>query len=71
MSVNIDQIVASDKFNRINNGSKFLIGYQEGEIIKPLCIILPQITGYIKFFEQGCMNMSFLIKNDEVWVKYK
>ena len=51
MSVNIDQIVASDKFNRINNGSKFLIGYQEVEIIKPLCIILPQITGYIKFFE--------------------
>ena len=51
MSVNIDQIVASDQFNRINNGSKFLIGYQEGEIIKPLCIILPQITGYIKFFE--------------------
>ena len=71
MSVKIDQIVASDKFNRINNGSKYLIGYQEGEIIKPLCIILPQITGYIKFFEQGGMNMSFLIKNDEVWAKYK
>ena len=71
MSVNIDQIVASDKFNRINNGSKFLIGYQEVEIIKPLCIILPQITGYIKFFEQGGMNMSFFIKNDEVWAKYK
>ena len=51
MSVNIDHIVVSAKFNRINNGSKFLIGYQEGEIIKPLCIILPQITGYIKFFE--------------------
>ena len=25
------------------------IGYKEGEIVKPLCIILPQMTGYIKY----------------------
>ena len=40
MSVNIDQIVASVKFNHNNNGFKYFIGYQEGEIVKPLCIIL-------------------------------
>ena len=40
MSVNIDQIVASDKFNHNNYGFKYFIGYQEGEIVKPLCIIL-------------------------------
>ena len=71
MSLNIDQIVVSDKFGHNNNGSRYFIGYQEGEIIKPLCIILPQMTGYIKNFEYGCMNMSFLIKNDEVWGKFK
>ena len=27
--------------------------YQEGEIVKPLCIILPQMSGYIKYFENG------------------
>ena len=70
MSVNIDQIVVSDKFNRNNNGSRYSIGYQEGEIVKPLCIILPQMTGYIKYFEYGGMSMSFLIKNGEVWEKY-
>ena len=39
MSVNIDQIVVSDKFNHYNDGYKYCIGYQEGEIVKPLCII--------------------------------
>ena len=51
MSINIDQIVVSDKFNDNHNGSRYFIGYQEGEIVKPLCIILPQMTGYIKYFE--------------------
>ena len=60
MSVNIEQIVVSDKFNHINNGSRYFIGYQEGEIVKPLCIILPQMSGYIKYFEYGSPNMSFL-----------
>ena len=38
MSVNIDQIVLSDKFKLNNKDSNFFIGYQKGEIIKPLCI---------------------------------
>ena len=71
MSVNIEQIVVSDKFNHINNGSRYFIGYQEGEIVKPLCIMLLQMTGYIKYFEYGGINMSFLIENDKVWEKYK
>ena len=28
------------------------------------------MDGYIKYFENGSKNMSFLIKNDEVWDKY-
>ena len=70
MSVNVEQIVASDKFKHSDEGFKYFIGYQEGEIVKPLCIILPQMSGYIKYFESGGKNMSFLIKNDEVWEKY-
>ena len=71
MSVNIDQIVVSNKFKRNNEGFKYFIVYQENEIIKPLCIILPQISGYIKYFEYRGMNMSFFIKDDEVWEKYE
>ena len=29
------------------------------------------MNGYIKYFENGGKNMSFLIKNDEVWQKYE
>ena len=45
--------------------------YQEDEIVKPLCIILPQMNGYIKYFKSGGKNMSFFIKNDEVCKKYE
>ena len=64
MLVNVDQIVLSDRFRHSDDGFKYFIGYKEGEIVKPLCIILPQMTGYIKCFESGGKNMSFLIKDD-------
>ena len=70
LSVNIDQIVVSDKFKHNNEGFKYFIGYLEGGIVKPLCIILPQMSGYIKYFENENKNMSFLIKGDQVWEKY-
>ena len=66
MSVNVDQIVVSDKFKHNNESFKYFIGYQEDKIIKPLCIVLPQMNGYIKYFENGGKNMSFLIKNEKV-----
>ena len=70
LSVDLNQIVVSHKFKHNDEGFKNFIGYLKGEIIKPLCIILPQINGYIKYFENGGKNMSFLIKDDEVWDKY-
>ena len=66
MSVNIDQIVVSDKFKHSDEGFKYFIGYQEGEIVKPLCIILPQMSGYIKYFKNGGKNMYVFLKNDKV-----
>ena len=48
MSINVDQIVISDKFKHSSKGFKYFIGYQEGEIVKPLCIMLTQMSGYIK-----------------------
>ena len=62
MYVNVDQIVVSDKFKHSNEDFKYFIGYLEGGIVKPLCIILPQMSGYIKYFENGGKNMSFLLK---------
>ena len=70
MSVDLDQIVVSYKFKHNDKGFKNFIGYLKDKIVKPLCIILPQMIGYIKHFENDSKNMSFLIKDDEVWGKY-
>ena len=48
--VNVDQIVTYDKFKHSDDDFKYFIGYKEGKIVKPLCIILPQMSGYIKYF---------------------
>ena len=45
VSVNVDQIVVSDKFRHSDEGYKYFIGYQKDEIGKPLCIVLPQMSG--------------------------
>ena len=49
---------------------RYFIGYKEDYIFRPLCIILLQMSGYIKYFENGGKNMSFSIKDDDVLVKY-
>ena len=69
--VTVDQIVVSDKFKHSDDGFKYFIGYQKGETVKPLCIILPQMMAYIKYFENDGKKMSFLIKYDEVREKYE
>ena len=67
--VNVDQIVLSNKFKHSDGGFKNFVGYKEGEIVKPLCIILPQMTWYIKYFENRGKNMSFVIKDDDMLEK--
>ena len=39
------------------------------DTISPLCIALPQMNGYIKYFENGGKNMSFKIDNESVYIK--
>ena len=50
LSVDLDQIVISHKFKHNDEGFKYFTGYLKSEIVKPLCIILPQMSGYIKIF---------------------
>ena len=61
MSIIVDKIVVSDKFKHNNEGFKYFIGYLEGGIIKPLCIILPLMSGYIKYLENGVKSMPFFL----------
>ena len=62
LSVDLDQTVVSYEFKHNDEGFKYLIGYLEGEIVKPLCIILPEMDGHIKYFENGSKTCLFLLK---------
>ena len=45
--VNVDQIVIFARFKHIDDGFKYFIGYKEVDVVKPLCIILIEMSGYI------------------------
>ena len=70
--VEVDKIVVSNKIKGNNETSKVFIGYMDdiSGIVTPLCIILLQMSGWIKYFENGGKNMSFKIEDDIVYLKY-
>ena len=58
-SVDISNTVVSNKVENNNETSKYFIGYLHSiDEISPLCIILPQMSGYIKYFENGGKNVK-------------
>ena len=44
--------------------------YLNDDIVQPLRVILPQMNGYIKYFDDGGKNMSFVTDDEEVYEKY-
>ena len=68
--VDLNKMVISDKFRHNDKGFKYFIGYKEDDIIRPSRIILPQMSGYIKYFDDGGKNMSFKIEDDNILVKH-
>ena len=69
-SVNLDKIVVSSKWKINETTYKYLCGYLNNDIIQPLCVILPQMDGYIKYFDNGGKNMTFVTGNEKVYDKY-
>ena len=50
---------------------KYFIGYSyDDDVIRTLCIILPKMSGYIKYFDNGGKTMSFKIEDESVHLKY-
>ena len=68
--VNTNKIVVSSRWKINDTSSKFFIGYLNEGVIRPLCIILPQMSGFIKYFEDGAKNMSFMTEDKDVYLKY-
>ena len=52
-SVDLNKKVVSSG-RKINDTTyKYLCGYLNNDVIQPLCVILPQMSGYIKYFDDG------------------
>ena len=69
-SVDLDKIVVSSKWKINETTYKYLYGYLNNDVIQPLCVILPQMDGYIKYFDNGGKNMTFVTDNEKVYDKY-
>ena len=52
-SVDLNKIVATNKWKIDYTTYKYLCGYLNNDVIQPLCVILPQMSGYIKYFDYG------------------
>ena len=69
--VESSRILVSDKFKHSEDGFKHFLGYlHDDNVIRPLCIVLPQMSGYIRYFDNGGKNMSFKIEDESAYLKY-
>ena len=69
-SVDLDKVIVSSKWKINETTYKYLCGYLNNDVIQPLCVILPQMHGYIKYFDDGGKNMTFVTDNEKVYDKY-
>ena len=48
---------------------KYFIGYNDNDVMRPLCVRLPQMTGYAKKFDENA-TMSFKANNKQLLKNY-
>ena len=68
-SVDLSKIVVSSKWKISDTKYKYFCGYLNN-VIQPLCVILPQMSGYIKYFDDGGKNMSLVTDDKKIYEKY-
>ena len=66
--IDANNILVSKKYDN-KNLLKYFIGYNGNDIIRPLCIRLPQMTGYARKFDKNA-TMSFIAKDKQLLKSY-
>ena len=69
-SVDLNKIVVSKKWKINDTTYKHICGYLNNDTIQPLRVILPQMDGYIKYFDDVGKNMSFVTDDEKIYKKY-
>ena len=69
-SLDLSKVVVSSRCKLNDTTYKYLCEYLNNDVIQPLCVILPQMHGYIKYFDNDGKNMTFVTDNEKVYDKY-
>ena len=68
--IDVNKILVSQKESYgTKNSRKYFIGYNDGDVIRPLCIIIPQMIGYVKHFDSN-KTMSYKVSDNKLLKKY-
>ena len=68
--INVNNILVSKKEPYGNKNSfKYFIGYNDNDVIRPLCIRLSQMTGYARKFNENAI-MSFIVRDKKLLKNY-
>ena len=62
-------LVSKEEPYGTKNLFKYFIGYNDNDVIRPLCVKLSQMTGYAKKFDDN-VTMSFKINDEQLLKKY-
>ena len=69
-SLDSSKVVVSSRWKLMIQHITIFCGYLNNDVIKPLCVILTQMSGYIKYVDNNGKKMSFLTDDKEVYDKY-
>ena len=62
-------LVSKEEPYGTKNSFKYFIGYNDNDVIRQLCVNLPQMAGYVKKRDDN-VTMSFKISNKQLFKKY-
>ena len=69
--IDVNKILVSKKESYgTKNSLKYFTGHNDGDVIRPLCILLPQMICYVKHFDSN-KTMSFQVSDNKLLKKYK
>ena len=63
----INTLVSKKESYGTKKSLKYLIGYNDNDIIRPLCVKLLQMTGYVRKFDENAA-VSFTVKNKQLFI---
>ena len=70
-NIDVNKILVSKKetYGKYNS-FKYFLGYNDNGVIRPLYLLLSQMTSYINKFDKNKITMSLMIKDKQLFKNY-